>query len=540
MGGSRHDFTVVGAGAILSGLLAAAPGPGAGSDPRGEWMEIGAEERTHLRSAAADSLGVGIAAVDDRGQQTYVNPAFARMLGWSPVELIGARPPFVYWPPEERERIEEAFTRTLRGEAAEDGFELRFMRRDGGRLDVLVSIDPLLVGGDPVGWVAAVIDITGLKSVQEMLREREQRLTIAMEAGRLGSWEWEIATGRVIWNDALERIHGLPVGGFGGTFEDYRRDIHPEDVDHVLETIARSSQGDAPHRLEYRIIRPDGQVRWLEARGAVFKHKDGTPLRMLGVCADVTERKESEEPIRHAMEEAERANRSKSEFLAAMSHELRTPLNAIGGHLDLVDLGIHGPVTEEQRQAIARIKRNQEHLLAIINDLLQFAKIDSGHMEYRIGEFALREVLEDVVPLIEPQAAERGIAWRHDASGADLRVQADRDRLQQILLNLLDNAVKFTPPGGSVTVGCRAEDGAVWIDVIDDGPGVPADKLDTIFDPFVQVSRTRGERSPKGTGLGLAISRDLARAMGGDLGVVSELGKGSTFTVRLRSAPDAF
>ena len=236
--------------------------------------------------------------------------------------------------------------------------------------------------------------------------------------------------------------------------------------------------------------------------------------------------------IEAARLEAEAANRTKTEFLAVMSHELRTPLNAIAGYVELLEMELRGPLTAAQREDLSRIRRNQRHLLGLINDVLNFAKLETGTVRYELADVPLREAIDAVEPLIAPQLAQRGLRYSVAPVADDATVRADRDKLQQILLNLLSNAVKFTEPGGEVQVSAEAAGAVARLHVCDTGCGIPAERQASVFDPFVQLDQ-RLTRPHEGTGLGLAISRDLARAMDGELTVVSEVGAGSTFTVTL-------
>ena len=247
---------------------------------------------------------------------------------------------------------------------------------------------------------------------------------------------------------------------------------------------------------------------------------------------------EQAEELEHQRAVADEANRAKSAFLAMMSHELRTPLNAIGGYVQLLELGIQGPVTPAQTEALGRIARSQRHLLRLINEVLNLARIESGRVEYSLDHFPLREVVDSVLPMVEPQLAARKLRCRVSVP-SDLTAHADREKVQQILLNLLSNATKFTPANGEVSIDAftRADrDGVVHLRVRDTGIGIPSDRLKHVFEPFVQVDDSHARRA-EGTGLGLAISRDLALGMHGDLRARSTEGSGSSFTLTLPTHP---
>lgn len=226
------------------------------------------------------------------------------------------------------------------------------------------------------------------------------------------------------------------------------------------------------------------------------------------------------------------ANRAKAEFLASMSHELRTPLNAIAGYTDLLDMGIHGELTETQRDTIRRVRRNQTQLHGLVEQILNFARIESGHVELRPQDLAVDSLLSRVSELVAPQLQAKRLTFGYQACDGRLTAWCDAERVEQIIVNLLSNAVKYTPQGGSVTISVECDERELGILVSDTGLGIPADKLGDVFEPFVQLRAPNGLKAD-GIGLGLAISRDLARAMGGDVTATSTVGAGSTFTLRL-------
>lgn len=233
---------------------------------------------------------------------------------------------------------------------------------------------------------------------------------------------------------------------------------------------------------------------------------------------------------RKAWEAADLANRSKAEFLTVMSHELRTPLNSIGGYVDLLEMELRGPLTEAQKSDLARIKRSQEHLLGIITDILNFTRLEATEVKFDVIDVPLRAVITDLDAVVISLARAKSVSYQCDSPAGTIYARTDPDKLRQIMINLISNAVKFTPAGGRVRVSCTLKKTSVSIHVEDNGPGIPRDKQEAVFEPFVQLDRGL-TRTTDGTGLGLAISRGLARGMGGDVQLRSDVGVGSVFTV---------
>jgi signal transduction histidine kinase len=266
----------------------------------------------------------------------------------------------------------------------------------------------------------------------------------------------------------------------------------------------------------------------LRARRRQYDMRDHLEERKRLLASEQEARSQAEE----AAARADEANRAKGEFLAVMSHELRTPLNAIGGYVELMELGIRGPITEEQRLDLARIRKSEQHLLGLINGVLNYSRIEAGAVRYSLSDVSVDEVLSTCEALVAPQVRAKKLEFQYAGCDPALAVKADEEKLQQIVLNLLTNAVKFTSPGGRIELDGAAADDEVRIRVRDTGRGIVPEQLAHVFEPFVQVD-AQLTRTQEGVGLGLAISRDLARGMGGDLTARSTPGVGSEFTLTL-------
>ncbi len=327
----------------------------------------------------------------------------------------------------------------------------------------------------------------------------------------------------------------------GTTMIEMFPDLAGSEIEHVLQSVYDTA---VPFAASDFLIRFDSR-----GEGEVDNYYDlvyqpltadgGAVSGIVVIAVDVTDRRrillERERLLNEAQSaraEAELANRAKSEFLAVMSHELRTPLNAIGGYAELMELGIHGPVTPEQRADLARVQTSQRHLLGLINEVLNYTRVEAGAVHYATADVIIDDVLTTCEALTGPQVRARALTFTCVACDDKLIVRADPEKVQQIVLNIVTNAIKFTEPGGHIEVRRAVVGNTVQVSVRDTGRGIASDQIDRVFEPFVQVD-ARLTRTNEGVGLGLAISRDLARGMGGDLTVKSTFGAGSTFMLTL-------
>jgi PAS domain S-box-containing protein len=479
-----------------------------------------------------------IFALDSGGYIVTWNEGAQRLKGYRAEEIIG-RHFSTFYPPADiaagkpKWELEVA---VRDGRIEDEGWRIR---KDGSRFWANVVITALRdETGTLVGFAKVTRDLTERRRAEEELRTSEERFRLIVQSVKdYGIFMLDPHGHIVSWNEGAQRIKGYTADEIIGRHFSV---FYPQEDNDAgkpkweLEVAAREGRfEDEGWRL-----RKDGSRFWANVIITPLRNPKGELLGFAKVSRDLTERRAAQKKaIEDAkrLTEAEVANRTKSQFLAAMSHELRTPLNAIGGYTDLMEVGVSGPVTSQQLAYLARIRGSQQHLLGIITDLLNYSRIEAGQVTYDLTDVPLHSMVETVLPLLEPQAAAKTIALEHGPCVGKAVAHADRTKAEQIVLNLLSNAVKFTPAGGRVVVSCMLADDQGVITVRDTGPGIPPDKQDAIFEPFVQLGRSL--TSPhEGTGLGLAISRDLARAMGGDVTVESEVDAGSTFKLTLPRA----
>ncbi|HEY7291369.1 MAG TPA: ATP-binding protein [Vicinamibacterales bacterium] len=365
---------------------------------------------------------------------------------------------------------------------------------------------------------------------EQQARRSEERLRFALDAALMGTWDWDLTTNEVQWSDNLASIHGLPANAFDGTFASYEKEIHPDDRPRVYASIERALKEGVAHDVEYRLVAPDGTVRWCEGKGRV-DYENGRPVRMSGVCVIVTRRKEAELARLAAAEES---SRLKDEFLATLSHELRTPLNAILGWVQMLQTGELSAA--RARQAVDVIGRNARLQAQLIEDILDVSRIITGKLEIERQPVSVSQLLETVAAGIAPEVAAKGLVFHSEIAATLPPIEGDAKRLYQVLNNVLSNAVKFTDAGGTIRLRCVADERRLRIEIRDSGIGIAPEFLPHVFDRFRQAD-SRSTRVHGGLGLGLAIAKHLVELHDGVIDANSEgPGTGTLVSIDLPAA----
>lgn len=494
-----------------------------------------------------------------------VNDAFCDLLGYTRAELGDRATWQQLTHPDDIPGTERIVAALLAGKMPSARFTKRYIHKDGRVIwaDVSTSLRRD-AAGVPEYFMTTILDITERKNAEDELRASERWLSESQRVAHLGHYIFDIQADHWSGSPALYEVLGA-TNEDRDTYEGWLGLMHPDDRQ-VLRAHFEDEvlAGGATFDLEYRIIRPvDGEERWVHGLGSVEYDADGRPLALFGIIQDVTERRlaenavaalniELEQRVQDRTEELaatneeliatntslqetnailEEATRAKSDFLASMSHELRTPLNSIIGFSDILLKGMAGELNEEQGRQIGMIHNSGRHLLGLVNEVLDLAKIESGRQKPTVRRVDIIGVVRQMFDSVRPMADEKGLAMVCDCPDAIPKIATDGSQVGQIVLNLISNAVKFTERG-EVSVQVSEETAGVAISVKDSGRGIPADELERVFDDFYQVMSEGGLKSD-GTGLGLAVCRRLATALGATIEVESELGSGSTFTLHL-------
>ena len=371
----------------------------------------------------------------------------------------------------------------------------------------------------------------GRHSAETLLVKSEERLRSSQKYAEIGTWDWNIETGDLHWSDRIAPLFGFPAGDLETTYDNFLNAVHPDDRDLVVEAVRACVEDGADYDIEHRCIWPDKTVHWLSEKGDVQRDESDKAIRMLGVVQDITLTKIAEKNLILAKEEAEQANKAKSEFLSRMSHELRTPMNAILGFSQL--LGLEKDLSENQRQGVTEIGKAGHHLLELINDVLDLAKIESGKLVVSHEPINASEVLAESLELVSQIAIKHKVDINYAPNESEkCIINADKTRLKQIILNLVSNAIKYNKVGGRVLVECyRLDNGYLRIKISDTGLGIESKFQSDLFSSFNRLGAEA--TSTEGTGIGLVITKSLVELMSGTIDFESTVGEGSSFWVDL-------
>jgi PAS domain S-box-containing protein len=368
------------------------------------------------------------------------------------------------------------------------------------------------------------------KRASEALRINQERLNLAQKASRSGSFEWNLQTNAIIWSEENEVLFGLKPGGFGGAIEDWEKYVHPEDLPRAVEEMLRAIKN-GEGLFEYRVIRPDGDVRWIQARGKLFIDQTGEPSRWVGINIDITERKQMEESLRRQTMALQEADRRKDEFLAILAHELRNPLAPISNAIHILELRGDDPKVVAQTREV--MERQVHQMARVVDDLLEVSRIGRGKISLEKAPIDLADVVATAVETCRPLVEAHHHTLTVSLPERPVRVEADSARLAQVLSNLLNNAAKYTQDGGRIDLTVEQSRGDAVIRVRDNGIGIASERLPTVFDMFEQIEGA-ADRSQGGLGIGLTLARRLVEMHGGKIEAHSAgLGKGSEFVTRL-------
>ncbi len=485
-------------------------------------------ELRHFLNLSNDLLGVY------RRDMSFVrvNFAFNRVLGYTDPELKMF--PFIdLIHPEERDHILQLMQKVIHAPMDVEtriDFESRARCKDGG-FRWIEWIHK--AAGEHIYIVGR--DVTEIKQHENELKRREEQLSEAQKIGRMGHWYWENGQNGIEWSDQIYAVFGVEKEKFTPNIDTVSAMLLKRDVGRLFRVFQRALVRRKDYALEFSVRRPTGGIRYVRLEGRCKTDpKTGAVVALFGIMQDITERTLHERALREAKEAAESAYASKTRFLANMSHELRTPLNAIIGFSEVIQRQLFGPIQGHAKYLsyVGDIHRAGEHLLDLINDILDMSKIEVGKYELYVEELNVGKIIRLAIHMVEGRAHEAQVKLVADDIPDDVHIMADRRAFMQILLNLMSNAVKFTKAGGAVEIRCFRELGGVAIVVSDTGVGIPKDKLDVVTLPFEQVS-SEFTRNHEGSGLGLAITKDLIELHGGTLDIDSEVGVGTIVTVLL-------
>jgi len=476
-----------------------------------------------------------VSSADVSGNIVEVNDKFCEISGYSRDELIGKNHN-VLKSGNHPEEFYSDMWKTISSGKVWHG-KICNHKKHGQEYWVDSTIVPFLdEKGKPYKYISARTDITALM-------QSEDRLQRSQMFANIGTWDWDITSGDIYWSDRISALFGYEEKVPLTSYAHFLTAIHPDDRKYVIDSIDDCVLNGAEYNVEHRVVWPDGSVHWLHESGDVVRSKGGKPLHMLGVVQDITSRIEFDNTLQEAKDDAERANLAKSKFLSSMSHELRTPMNAIIGFSQLLSMDPGEPLSDQQKESVGEITSAGQHLLSLINEILDLSRIEAGHVDLSIEAVDIIKIINESYHLMAPLAKSRNIDINVSSALSYLNdnnniVCADYTRLKQVVLNLISNAIKYNDENGRIDVVCsHTEQGYVRITVSDTGRGISDEDKEKLFKPFSRVGENLTE--VEGVGIGLMITKKLVKLMGGNIDFDSDYNNGSSFWIDLPVSYDS-
>lgn len=466
------------------------------------------------------------------GRFVRANKKICEMLGYTEAEFCSKTIPEVTHPDDVLSDLDNT-RRMILGEIGMFSIEKRLIKKDG--TPIWTRLTAVSVARDAQGQatygMAVCEDISEIKQTREALEESEERFRLMADAAPVSIFVTDTQPSCIYVNKSWLAYTGLTFEGSLGN--KWRNALHPDDLGSFMEIYLNAFEQQEPFHTEIRIRKADGAYGWLLTTGVPRYTSNGRFLGYIGTGIDITERKEAEASLQQAKLLAEEASRKKNEFLSLMSHELRTPLNAIIGYSEMLETGLAGGLNTQQQEFANYVSSSGYHLLNLINDLLDIAKIEAGKMQIHLEPVETEPLVRGIESMMTSLANSKDVTLSFQIQPGIETIRIDPGRFKQILINLISNAIKFNHPGGSVLVRLyRTGDAWLTCEVQDTGIGIPEDKVPELFSKFYQVDGTAA-RSYEGTGLGLALTKDLVELHGGHITIQSQEGIGSTFTFNL-------
>ncbi|MBF0265123.1 MAG: PAS domain-containing protein [Gammaproteobacteria bacterium] len=475
-----------------------------------------------------------VSMTDVNGVITYVNDNFCVSSGYSRKELIGKTHALIKSGHYNKQFYKNLWKTINQGKVWQG--IICNLKKDKSEYWVDTSIIPYLDNKNkPYQFISIKTDIT--RSYQN-----EQRLVLSQKFSGIGTWDWNIRTGHIFWSEGISSLFGYKQHKSNVSYDDFLNSIHEDDRQAVIDAVNECVENGKAYNIEHRVVWPDGQVMWVQEKGGVVRNDDNVALNMIGVVMDINKKKKDELSLINAQKEAEKANKAKSIFLSNMSHELRTPLNAILGFSQLLAMDQNNALVGYQQENVKEILTSGKHLLSLVNEILDLAKVEAGQVDIYIEKVNLYEVLSESLQMISPMIKKKNIEIRYRNSSQDITPEqmskknilllADKIRLKQVIVNLLTNAVKYNNENGIISISYKTtEKQTLRLGITDTGIGISIEDQNDLFKSFNRLSNDNSQ--VEGYGIGLVISKNIIELIGGTIDFQSTQGSGSTFWIEI-------